>query len=797
MGNTLIKVNCVDQRLIVSNNPLIAAGGKNEDRIEFTFCPLWEGFEKTVVFYRDVHKAVYHIPVVDDACIIPHEVIADEGWMYFGVFGTLDDVRRTTEIMKYHIERGAITGYGLPSDPTSDIYAQYLAQVLRAETAANNANSAAERADTAANNANSAASSSVRYDTAQTLTGEQQDQARANIGAASDMDVIELKGDLRAIIETDLFPANLEWEQGTINQSGTNASSDTYIRTKRVNSFFAKYVSLTISNGYRVYLFQYNENEELLSRNYYNESVFNISVAGSSYIRLVLCLYPTLDNITPDQGNYAKMEMLTNTADAFSKTLTRRYVLDSIDDLDSIMQSGNYQIGKLTYPQNMPVDASGSCLLSVFEYGSNMVLQVVSSPSFVWYRRSTSSGFESWKRFATTTEVAPLSDEVIGFMQAINGGTVTPSYEIGTISTGSGNNSQSEDYVRTKGYITSGLNVSISNMDSSIYVFKYNWKKDFIGYSRSDHVNTEDCAYIRIAYRTSDVEAAQASVVSIAGFKPELKYTQLKGLKSNLMAAFKRFAVIGDSMAAGHLYPSETSTSGNYDDKSVAWGTFLSRKLNTTYYNFSIGGATTKSFVTGIKSDGVTPNGDNNIACALDGAHDVPLYFIGLGLNDNSKLTIGSIEDITFSDYTQNGDTFYGWYGQIIQRIVQYYVAQNLPVTLVLMTPPRWGISNSLHNLVAPHIRNLYEGMQSYVENANCHLYLMDLNIDNAAYYTDFVQGQIINNHYASIGYNMCANDILERMNDIIWDNPSAFKRIDQNPCNTYITNYSNPENWT
>lgn len=139
MGNTLIKVNCIDQRLIVANPPLIAAGGCNEDRMEFEFCSLWEGFEKTAVFYRDSEKAVYHIPLESDACLIPHEVIADEGWMYFGVFGVSDDVRRTTAIAKYKIERGAITGYGLPSDPTSDIYAQYLEQILRAETAADNA----------------------------------------------------------------------------------------------------------------------------------------------------------------------------------------------------------------------------------------------------------------------------------------------------------------------------------------------------------------------------------------------------------------------------------------------------------------------------------------------------------------------------------------------------------------------------------------------------------------------------------------------------------------------------------
>lgn len=38
----------------------------------------------------------------------------------------------------------------------------------------------------------------VQYGSAQTLTGEQQDQARANIGAASDMDVIEIKDEIES-----------------------------------------------------------------------------------------------------------------------------------------------------------------------------------------------------------------------------------------------------------------------------------------------------------------------------------------------------------------------------------------------------------------------------------------------------------------------------------------------------------------------------------------------------------------------------------------------------------------------
>lgn len=129
MGKTLIKVDCVDQRLLVSSGPIIASGGRNEDEIEFSFCPLWDGFEKTAVFHREKDRA-YHAVITDDRCVIPHEVLIDEGWMYFGVMGVKGDITRTSEILKYRITEGAITEGTKPSDPTPNIYEQILAQLF-------------------------------------------------------------------------------------------------------------------------------------------------------------------------------------------------------------------------------------------------------------------------------------------------------------------------------------------------------------------------------------------------------------------------------------------------------------------------------------------------------------------------------------------------------------------------------------------------------------------------------------------------------------------------------------------
>lgn len=133
MGKTLIRVECLDQKLIITSAPAIASGGRNEDEIEFSFCPLWAGFAKTAVFYRN-EAEVYHATVSADKCIIPHEVLQDDGIMFFGVFGTKGDTTRTSEVIRYRVVKGALTTGTKPSDPTPDIYEQIAAKLSNIET---------------------------------------------------------------------------------------------------------------------------------------------------------------------------------------------------------------------------------------------------------------------------------------------------------------------------------------------------------------------------------------------------------------------------------------------------------------------------------------------------------------------------------------------------------------------------------------------------------------------------------------------------------------------------------------
>lgn len=126
---SVIRVACTDQVLAFENTPVIASGGIEENFVQFTFCSAWDGFEKTAVFWRSEAEAYHNMLDESNSCQLPPEVTGDEGVIYFGVFGVnAAGCRRTSNVLSYRIDKGAITIETQPSDPTPDIYTQLLAK---------------------------------------------------------------------------------------------------------------------------------------------------------------------------------------------------------------------------------------------------------------------------------------------------------------------------------------------------------------------------------------------------------------------------------------------------------------------------------------------------------------------------------------------------------------------------------------------------------------------------------------------------------------------------------------------
>lgn len=202
MGTTLIKAKITDQILEFTLKPVVASGGVNEDVIEFEFDTLWDGFDMVAVFYRS-KREVFHQKIVDNRCTVPSEVLRAQGVFYVGVMGVKDNVTRTTNVLRYELEHGAITEGVEPPEPTPSIYEQILETVKSAEQIAK---SVRDDADAGRFNGapgvqgpkgdqgekgdpgKDAPRETVLY-TQQALTPDQQSQARENIGAVSSDDI--------------------------------------------------------------------------------------------------------------------------------------------------------------------------------------------------------------------------------------------------------------------------------------------------------------------------------------------------------------------------------------------------------------------------------------------------------------------------------------------------------------------------------------------------------------------------------------------------------------------------------
>ena len=128
MSNTVINARIIDQKVQLSNIPLIASGSQGVLQIKCDFDDLWTGYQATAVFFREEKGKVtdvFHVPVYLGIADVPPEVLKDEGHFFMGFMGVAENTR-TTELFRLEVKRGAITeGIAVP-DPTPDVYTQLL-----------------------------------------------------------------------------------------------------------------------------------------------------------------------------------------------------------------------------------------------------------------------------------------------------------------------------------------------------------------------------------------------------------------------------------------------------------------------------------------------------------------------------------------------------------------------------------------------------------------------------------------------------------------------------------------------
>lgn len=196
---------------------------------------------------------------------------------------------------------------------------------------------------------------------------------------------------------------------------------------------------------------------------------------------------------------------------------------------------------------------------------------------------------------------------------------------------------------------------------------------------------------------------------------------------------FLTVGCIGDSLASGESYWNDTTPAGKKDFYEYSWGQFLARKTGNTYYNWSVGGFTTKTW---LASDKATE--------CFDGEHKCTAYIIGLGQNDsNVNMTIGTSTDIHIDDYSLNADTFYGNYGKIIQKIKEVQPQAKI----FIITDPAKAVENRGYNTAIRTISTLFTNV-----------YLIDMyTYGNKFLNHPILKAQARAGHYSAYGYYIFA----------------------------------------
>ena len=125
---SIIKVTVDDQALYVTESPVVAAQGVNENYFQFTLSSDWSGFGVVALFWKEGAEDTVYESVVDGTgkALVPHEVTDLQGRFCVGLAGTKGNIIHTSEVLKYKVVKGRYTAGQGSEPPTPGIYEQML-----------------------------------------------------------------------------------------------------------------------------------------------------------------------------------------------------------------------------------------------------------------------------------------------------------------------------------------------------------------------------------------------------------------------------------------------------------------------------------------------------------------------------------------------------------------------------------------------------------------------------------------------------------------------------------------------
>lgn len=128
-----IQFNITGQAMQRTDSQTIVGDSKNYLFAAFTFSDDWSGLDKIAQFTKIARpyeaQPTYNVPLIHDRCLVPWEVLTDQGNVQVNVFaGDL----LTVNPVAFHVQASGIRDGELPDEPTPGYFQQVLDQLATA-----------------------------------------------------------------------------------------------------------------------------------------------------------------------------------------------------------------------------------------------------------------------------------------------------------------------------------------------------------------------------------------------------------------------------------------------------------------------------------------------------------------------------------------------------------------------------------------------------------------------------------------------------------------------------------------
>ena len=486
------------------------------------------------------------------------------------------------------------------------------------------------------------------------------------------------------------------WERGNINSSGNNANSSRYVRSANYVTVTHSPVKFTFDGSYSAY-------------SYYTIYLYS---ADGTFVSLTSKTADYEFTCTPGQ----KIRVLIAVGSQDTETTV------DVSAGDTIIQTAFEAIANISTDKTLtihdrPADAKAT--------GDAINAPYTKSLTMEWERGKISS---SGSNSSSSSTVYIRT----GYRYAVKAGTVHIAVPSGVTAEIRAYESVSgDDYIGLVGTYTADADVAFAN-DTYIRLVAY-------------YTNLSDTP---LSVGNSVIISQK---VTTQGLYEKITNDELNDY--SCLSMFKTVGVIGDSWASGSIHVPVSGYIDTYYDMS--WVQMLARKMGFTATNYSKGGLSSKTWLSDT-SYGLTK---------LLADDPLNLYIIALGINDNTQigdgtLTLGSIDDVDTSDYTQNPDTFFGDYGRIIGNIKEH-----APKAVIVCL-----------SVARPNERN----MDAYIKAIADKYEIPFIQLTDDDYFiSGYFYRSIYDGHMSAFGYSGMANAIQRLIQNNIVKNPLLYAYYD------------------